>query len=252
MSLGGFLAIRNGELLDYCWREAIRSMLPICDQVVVSESESSDGTREALNAWALQEPKLRIVSYPWTNPRGDSSWWPTRIKIAREYLNTEFACYLDADEVFHEESYQEIIDAVKQGRTLLCNRLNFWRDPRTLIPRGHCCGSEVIRVGPQRCFFPSDYPDDRAIEIMSLGQPSKVQIHHYGFLRRRDAFFRKARTVLQIWCNSYDPRLEKAERFDGNWMTMPGINDWLDLVVPFTGTHPEVIRAWLIERGHVL
>lgn len=230
-TIGGFLAVRNGINLDYCFVEAINSMLPICDQIVVSESESTDGTRELLDDWAKREPKLKIVSYPWTDPVKDTSWWPSWLNHPRTHLTTDHAIYLDADEIFDPASYPRIRQAAEKGEALCCLRLNFWKDAQSLIPKGVCLGHEVIRIGPRHMFFPSDYSDPlgRDKEIVQIvKRDHAVRVFHYGFLRKRDAFFRKARVVQKIWMGDYDPRLEQAEKEGGNWMANKCVSDWVN------------------------
>src|SRR5258707_14401644 len=100
-TLGGFTMVRNGIALDYCFQEAIRSMLPICDQVVVSDCESTDDTRNVLEEMAKAEPKLKIVDYKWTDPRADAAWFPRWINDTRQRLETDYCTYTDADEVWH-------------------------------------------------------------------------------------------------------------------------------------------------------
>lgn len=250
MTLGGFIAIRNGFLLDYCWEIAAQSLLDCCDRIVICDSDSTDGTRQRIDEWAAKEPRITVTNFPWTDPKGDIWWWPNFLNAARQHLTTDWAIYLDADEILHADSYEEVRVAARDGKALKCHRFNFWRDERSLIPHGKCCGHEVIRVGPQRLWMPSDYPDPRAAEIQAMAQPSGVKIMHYGFLREKQAFFRKARTVLGIWANSYDERLERAEKFEGVWSTMPGVTGWENDLVPFTGTHPKLILPWLEARGY--
>lgn len=253
MSIGGFVCVRNAIALDYCVTEAIQSLLPICDQVCISESESTDGTREMLNVWASRESKLKIIDFPWTDPRGDITWYPTWINHARTGLTTDYGIYLDADEVLEPASYDRVRLAASRGESLICRRLNYWRDAQSLIPEGYCCGAEVIRAGPQRLFFPSDYADERATEIQNTAiRAHDVVFHHYGFLRHRDAFFRKARTVSRIWvgADQFDPRLQQAEREGGNWMANLCVSEWITKLKPYTGTHPHYIHSWLRERGY--
>lgn len=250
MTLGGFLCIRNGLKLDYCFVEAIKSMLPVCDQIVVSESCSNDGTRQVLEQWKTHEPKLKIVDFPWPDPKGDPSFYPMWLNSARRELETEWALYLDADELLHEADYMRILDAAKQRRTILAYRYNFWGDAQSLIPIGECCGTEVIRIGPAHLDFPSDYPTPESETISRLAVPQKnIGIYHYGFLREREAFFRKAKAVQRIWANDYDPRLEAADKAGGNWMRNPVTVGWTDRLNRFDGTHPELIKPWLEKRG---
>lgn len=250
-TLGASIPLRNGDDLDFCWKECILSVLPICQQVVVAESDSTDGTREALDEWAAREPKIRICHYPFTNPTGQNGYIHDWINYAREHLTTDYNIQLDADEVLDERSHGKILQRI-QGPpiSLTVRRYNFWRDHRTLIPFGHCCGSEVIRVAPASLWLPSDSPHPKGVQAMRLAKMNlDIEVFHYGFIRKREAFFKKERGLQKNLIGKYDPRLEEAELFDGNWMMMPGISDWIHKLQPYNGPHPKVAHEWLRERG---
>ncbi len=251
-TLGGNVCIRNGFRLDYPWREAVRSLLPVCDEVVICDCDSDDGTREHINNWAVAEPKITVVNFPWSNPINDNQWWPTWVNYARQHLSTEMHIQLDGDEILHEEDYKKIAKARDAKATLFCKRFNFWSDAQHLIPEGHCCGTKVLRIAPTNMPIPSDYPYEPAAATMKQAVDSDIRVYHYGFLRHREAFFLKAKEVQRIWVNSYDPRLEKAEKFEGDWMRMPGVTGWENDLVPYTGNHPKAIHQWLLEHGHQL
>lgn len=251
MTLGGNVCVRNGTDLDYCWQEAVNSLLPVCDEVVVCDGQSTDGTQELIRDWAAKEPKLNVCVWEWTDPVNDIWAWPNWINYARQHLKSDMHIQLDADEVLDDNSYDLVRKAASEGSCLRVKRLNFWRDSKHLIPKGHCCGYEVIRVGPSNLWMPSDYPDPRATELMSRAVHSEIRIMHYGFLRKRDAFFRKAHVVQKIWSGSYDPRLEAAEKYEGNWSDYPDLCDgWNQHLDNYEGSHPRVIHAWLKERGY--
>lgn len=248
MTLGGSICIRNGNELDYCFVQAIESLLPICDVVSVCDIESTDGTQELLREWCQRDSRIRLCVHPWTDPQGDPGWWPAVLNYARQHCPADYFIHLDADEVLHEDDYGLIKDAALRGAPKFCKRLNFWKDGYHLIPDGVCCGTEVLRMAPTNCPIPSDYPYGPAEPTQKVAQPSDIRIFHYGFLRAPQAFFRKARVVEKIWVNDYDRRLEAAEKFEGNWMEMPGVTGWENGLVKYDGTHPKVIHDWLKER----
>lgn len=253
-TLGGFIGIRNGISLDYCWELAAQSLLGVCDEVVICDSDSDDGTRQAIDQWAAKEPRITVCNFPWTDPKGDALFWVRWLNYARQHLKMKdgWCVYVDADEILHENSYAKIRQASEEGRTLMVHRLNFWGDAKHLIPHHECCGFEVIRVGSQYVSFPSDSPTPESGEIEALAvRDLSIEIMHYGFLRRRTAFFKKAREVSRIWVgeNQFDPRLEHAEQFAGNWSSDPSIADWVDRLIPFEGTHPKIAWQWLRDRG---
>jgi glycosyltransferase involved in cell wall biosynthesis len=252
MTLAGILCVRNGTELDYCWKEAAMSLLGVCDELVLCDSDSTDDTRNLMDDWAARNPKITLCNFPWTDPERTNRWWPDFLNYARQHAKSEAVFFLDADEVLHEHSYAEVRERINRSEAFFVHRHNFWRDSRSLIPEGVCCGTKVLRGGPKNFWYPSDYPDPdgRDNEILARAVQSNVQIMHYGFLRKREAFFKKARTVQKIWVGSYDPRLEAAEKFDGPWATMPGVTGWEDKLQAFTGTHPEIAKYWLRERGY--
>lgn len=250
MTLAGILCIRNGDRLDYCWREAGQSLLGVCDELVICDCDSDDGTRQAMDEWAAREPRITLCNFPWTNPVATNKWWPEFQNYARQHAKSEWIIGLDADEILHENSYERVRDAANNREVLRCYRYNFWRDAQHLIPIGVCLGHEVVRVCGSNMPIPSDYPIPEAEETCAKAVMSKVQIMHYGFLRKREAFFRKAREVHRIWHGSFDPRLEAAEKSEGNWMTHEGVSGWENQLDDFKGTHPAVIHQWLKDRNY--
>ena len=62
MKVSGFTFIRNARKFDYPIEEAIQSILPLCDEVVVAVGNSEDDTREMVAALG---PKIRIIDTQW-------------------------------------------------------------------------------------------------------------------------------------------------------------------------------------------
>jgi glycosyltransferase involved in cell wall biosynthesis len=249
-TLAGLVCCRNVISLDYCFEEAIKSLLGVCDEVLVCDCDSEDTTRYFIDEWSKREPKLTIANYPWPNPIADTQFYPVWINYARQHAKSQMILHLDADEIVHEDDYELIRKAADAGSTLFLKRYNFWRDAQHLIPEGHCCGTKVLRIAPANMPIPSDYPWEPAAATMKQAIDSQIRVYHYGFLRRRDAFFKKARVVQQIWAGSFDPRLEAAEAAGGNWMEHEGVVPWKDDLVSFTGTHPEAAKQWLKDRNY--
>ena len=44
MQVSGFSFIRNGTLLGYPYLESLRSLLPLCDEVIVAVGQGQDDT----------------------------------------------------------------------------------------------------------------------------------------------------------------------------------------------------------------
>jgi len=251
MKISGYSCIRNNFSLDYCIQQTIESLLPVCNEVVISESESTDGTREFLDEWTKREPKLRIVNYKWPNPWRDVKWWTTWINEARQHLQYPTQIFLDADEVLSPEGYAGIREAAKLGQARWFRRLNFWKDPYHLVASGTVCADQCVRLGPTDMWMPSDepHPDGEPPIILKAGWPPSAtpnfNIFHYGFLRKERAMIDKCRIVGGAFFGTMDARLEKAE--------LQG-TPWLNEVCPekplqdFLGDHPEIAKQWLRGR----
>lgn len=251
-TLGGAVCIRNGDLLDFCWREAVNSLLPVCDEVCLCVGTGNeDYTEDHARLWAAKEPKINLCMYPWPEPKGDSDFWVNWLNYAREHLRSDWHLQLDADEVLHEDSYEEIREFIQQKRkSAIFTRWNFWKDHRHLIPEGHCCGKHVIRLAPATLWMASDGYHEKGQDVVSICTATQCQIFHYGFIRRRDAFFNKERRLQGYFFNTYDERLERAEKHEGNWMEMPEVTGWEDQLVEYHGSHPQAAHEWLKSRGY--
>lgn len=251
--LSGFVMTRNCRRLDYCYELAIESLLPVCDEVLVCDSDSDDGTREELDLWAMNELKLRVINRPWPNPVGDTHFLVRWINHAREHLKYSMQLNLEADEVIPPSAYPAIRQAVDNRECRTFHRLNFWRDSEHLAPDGTYCGTTVGRLGNQELWMSSDAPDphgpqDLVSRAILAGQDPRLQIFHYGALRKPEAFVKKSWVMQTAIFNTMDERLKTAEKTGVHWETLCDFGG-LPLI-PFRGAHPKVAEGWLRERGY--
>lgn len=252
--LSGFTVCKNAISLDYSIRECIQSMLAVCDEVVVGEMGSTDGTMTFLMDWAAHEPKLRIaIINDWTTARGDRKWFVEALNQTREQLKYSHMLQLDADEVLGDDptTHDLIKQAVERNDAFAFDRLNFARDAGHLIPEGECCGKYVVRIGPSHLWLPSDEPHVRGeVHLLDMAhiQPA-AKIFHLGFVRRPEAFFAKAKVVLGAFFDNYDPRLEEAQAKGVD--PLSGF-EWWNRLVPYSGYYPKAVRQWMEDRGYIV
>jgi hypothetical protein len=96
--------------------------------------------------------------------------------------------------------------------------------------------------------MPSDeprYEGEPEIRQRATRDP-RLKFFHYGFIRRTAAFYAKSKVMQPALCNSYDERLERAERENISWFDTTEVGELL----PFDGAHPPVMKRWLEERGY--
>jgi glycosyltransferase involved in cell wall biosynthesis len=252
--ISGFTVCRNAIELDYCVELAIQSMLPVCDEVVVCDSDSTDGTTEMLHAMAASEPRLRIINRPWKEPVARVSWLIEWMQDVQQSLRCPNQLYLDADEVLDPGAYGALVAAPK-GRCFWFHRLNYWRDVRHVCPHGHTCSHQVARYGPTALPMHSDEIHDGVqfplpepvMRLRAVREPS-LYIHHFGFLRKREALFAKCKVVLKAFFGGYDDRLVEAEK-DASRPWQDYCLHSVPLIAREGPEPPAFAREWLRERG---
>lgn len=253
MKISGYVCIRNNRILDYCVSEAVRSLIPVCDEVVISVAESDDDTRDTAESLAREDSRVRVIEYPWDNPVRRITFWTDWLNHTRERLLHPMQLTLDADEVLCPSSYDTIRKAAEAGECRWVHRLNFWGDTRHLAPHGRVCGEQVVRLAPTSMWMCSDepHPEGEAEIRLKAGWPPcatpEMRIFHYGFLRRNSAFFAKVRVVNGAFFGSYDDRLQRAEDEGVHWSTYCDFD--IPILEHLERDHPPVAHQWLRDRG---
>ena len=70
VKISGFTIVRNAIKLDFPVEPSIRSILPICDEVVVNVGRSEDDTLALIQS--IGDPKIRIIETEWDMSGGNS------------------------------------------------------------------------------------------------------------------------------------------------------------------------------------
>lgn len=249
--IGGYVCVRNGDVLDYCWREAVASLLPVCDEVIICDSDSTDGTTAIACEWASREPKIRVANWPWPNPERTLHWWTDWLNFGRMLIRHPVQITLDADEVLDPSSHDEVLRIARLGAAAWCTRLNYWRDAQHIAPVGTVCAERVARIGPTQYWMTSDGPDFGVhpnIRDHAIFPTSPILIHHYGFLRRTDAFLRKSEVVQRAFFGETDERIRKNQKDLGDWKR----GDYFDgkPLIRAIHPHPKSMTKWLRSRGY--
>jgi len=253
MRLIGLVLTRCHLTLDYMPVEAACSLSPTCDEVVIVDMESDDGSWEELNQQFAGQACFTLKQQPWDKPHNDPGWWVRALNRARESLDQHaWLLQLDADEILGPESFDGVHLALDSGTPGLFRRFTFWRDPCHLVPYNRCCGEMVARLGPTNLYLPSDEPTPaRHPNIRDYAEAfSGLHIYHYGMIRDPQAFVRKSKVVQNCFFGSVDQRIETAQKENAKWHDADFF-DGLPLR-DFVGKHPNIVRKWLLERGHSL
>ena len=135
-TLSGYTTTLNCIENGYPWEQSIKSMLAFCDEVVVLDGGSTDGTWDALKSLSETVEGGRLIVKQnvrnWDHPRfavfdGDQK------AEARKLCSSEYCWQQDADEVVHEDDCKNIIDLLRnfpQGVDLISLPvIEYWGGP---------------------------------------------------------------------------------------------------------------------------
>ena len=106
--LSCFMVIRNGIDLGYPFIEAISSALPLCDEMLVSDGTSTDGTYEALIKFFKNKNKVKIFRDEWDNSSMKGSAIRNALNKVRNRCAGDYIFEVDANEIIPPEDYEFI------------------------------------------------------------------------------------------------------------------------------------------------
>ena len=205
MKVSGFSFVRNGVAFDYPFLESIRSLLPLCDEFIIAVGQSDDATCASIES--LQSSKIVIIPTVWDDSlRSGGAILAQQTNIALERVTGDWAVYLQADEVLHEDDLPEIRNAMHEHL----------RNPRVeglLFSYNHFYGSYEY-VGSSRRWYRNEIRVVRpGLGVRSWGdaqgfrvgtrklnvRPVEASIYHYGWVRPPQVQQVRQRSFHRLW-----------------------------------------------------
>lgn len=245
MKVSGFSFIRNAQKFDYPIAEALQSILPLCDEVVVAVGHSEDDTRALV---AGLNPKIRIIDTVWDDSLRDGG------RVLAEETNkaldavnpdSEWAFYIQGDEVIHEQ-YLPIIQAAMERwkddedvEGLLFNYRHFYGSYDYVANSPYWYRREVRIVRPDKAI--RSYRDAQGFR--KNGQklwvkPVDAYVHHYGWVKDPRDQQAKQKEFHKLW-HTDSAASEKAGNRDA--FDYSGVKS----LTPYSESHPAVMEARL-------
>lgn len=250
MLVSGFTFIRNAVKYDYPIKEAILSILPLCDEVVVALGNSDDNTRELLES--IGSDKIKIFDSVWDDSLREGGRVlaeETNKAFDRISSDSDWAFYIQGDEVFHEDGIQAVREAM----------IKYKDQPSVeglLFGYRHFYGSYDY-IGDSRRWYRKEIRvvrNDKSIRSYKDAQgfrkegrklqvkPVNAWIHHYGWVKPPAAMQAKQESFHKLWHSDewVAKNVARAEEFDYSQ---------IDSLARFIGTHPEVIRERIAKQN---
>ena len=246
MQVSGFTFLRNGQKLGYPFIASIRSVLPLVDEFVIALGPCDDDTEKMLRD--LGEPKIRIVPTQWNEClRSDYSVkgfvFGQQKSIALFNCTGDWAFYLEADEVLHENDLPKIRAAMEKHlnnervEALAFDYLHFYGNKNTIAWSPGWYRSEVRII---RNTIPAWSSESLFFNVVVGHKKSRhpraahtgATIFHYGWVRSEAQMNLKSASVLKFWNNRALETVDYS-KIDAGVLKL------------FTGKHPRVIQDWL-------
>ncbi len=249
MKISGFTFVRNAEAFGYPVQASIRSILPLVDEFVVALGPCSDNTEALVRA--IDDPKIRIIPTHWNeHVRSDTGVkgyvYGQQKTIALFNCTGDWAFYLEADEVLHEDDLPTIRSCLErhlhneQVEAIVFDYLHFYGNRHTLAssPAWYRQAARVIRNtipawAPKGLFF-SVLDSPRKGRYPRAVPCDGARIFHYGWVRSEEQILKKHQLIKALFGNKPEKEIDLGE-------VDPKI------LKPFPGRHPATVLDWLPE-----
>lgn len=248
MKISGFTFIRNATIYGYPIVEAIKSVLPLCDEFVVAVGSSTDNTLDLINS--IGSDKIRIIHTVWDDnlrKGGRVLAVETDKALAAISPDSDWAFYIQGDEVLHEK----YLDVVRQA---MHNNLDDKNIDGLLFKYLHFYGSYQY-VGDSRRWYRREirvirttgdvfsYCDAQGFRKKGNNKLTvkliDAYIYHYGWVKPIEQQRAKFGYFYRFWNN--DDGMKKVSE-EAKTLSY---EQHIDSLSEFTGTHPAVMKSYI-------
>jgi hypothetical protein len=239
----GFSFIKDAVKFDYPIKEALLSILPLCDEVFVAVGKSTDSTRQLV---ASISSKITIIDTVWDeNLRSGGAVLATETNKAIQAIpkHYDWCIYIQGDELLHENDYDTILKAMHASHQnpkiegLLFKYRHFYGSYDYIATSGRWYKHEIRIIKNNINVF--SYGDAMGFRI----RPNKkldvksidAHVYHYGWVKHPKHQQDKQKEFHKWWTTDQELNQKvdiSINAFDYNQI------DKLEL---FKGTHPSVI-----------
>lgn len=246
MKVSGFTIVRNAIELDFPVVESIRSVLPLCEEVVVNVGRSTDATLDLVRG--IDDPRIRIVETEWNFAAGGTVLRDETLRAMRACRHP-WGIYIQADEVLHEQGAEAFAatlaraDADARVSGVVVRYRHFFGDPDTEAVNRRWYRREVraVRLDPDRQVLP--FRDAQGFRVGDECRRvpallADTEMFHYGWIRSAAALRGRAAVDRSLYPDREDYSHDRA------------VLRWFPGLRPFRGTHPAVAAGWIERHRH--
>ena len=251
MFISGFTIVRNALKFDYPATEAIRSLLPLCDEVVVAVGNSDDDTLNLIRN--IGSPKIKIIETVWDDTMREGGR-VLALETDKAYAaiseKADWCFYIQADEVIHEKDYDNIRRSMQQWKDhpevegLLFDYIHFYGSYDFIGNSRRWYRNEIriVRHLPEiRSYRDAQgfrKVNNEKLQVKKCG----ATVHHYGWVKPPEKQQAKQESFHKMWHDDswMEKNIPKTGAFDYSA---------IDSLAKFTGTHPQVMQQRIREKN---
>ena len=244
MKVSGFTFVRNAIKYDYPVAEAIQSILPLCDEVIVAVGDSEDDTLQLIQS--IPSDKIKIIHTVWDDSltEGGRILAVETDKAFKAIApDSDWAFYIQGDEILHEKYIENVRQAMERFKDdrhvdgLLFNYKHFYGsyDYVGESYRWYRREIRVIKNNPDVFSYRDAQgfrkkPNDK-LQVKHID----ASIYHYGWVREPKAMQGKQLSFNKFYHSDswIERHVAKVEEFDYSR---------IDSLSKFDQTHPSVMR----------
>jgi hypothetical protein len=252
MKISGFTIVRNAVLYDYPIVEAIMSILPVVDEMIVLVGKSEDNTEELIRS--IQSEKLKIHHSVWDeNLKKGGVVLAIETDKAFQLISEEsdWAFYIQADEVIHEKYHDTIRKTAlsfkddKQVEGLLFNYLHFYGTYDYVADSRKWYHKEVriIRNDKGIRAYRDAQGFRRGVKKINV-KPVDATVYHYGWVKNPRKMKEKLKKIQELWLDTIDDPANIARR-SGEIFDFSEF----DSLKHFESEHPAVMKKRIEEKN---
>ena len=250
MKIAGFTIIKNAVVNDFPIVEAIKSILPVVDEMIVLIGDSTDETIALIES--IGDPKIKIHHSIWDkNLRKGGAVLADETNKAFQLISDQYtwAFYIQGDEVIHEKYHPSIRAACEQYafdsevQGLLFTYKHFYGTYDYVGDSRKWYAHEIRIIRNNKII--SAYRDAQGFRIGKSKLPvARVDatVYHYGWVKSPEQMRKKQKESSVFWND--DDQMEKIK-------SSPDYYDFsgFDSLEKFTGTHPKVMLDRILRKN---
>ncbi len=243
MFVSGFTIARNVVKADYPINEAILSILPLCDEVIVAVGKSEDSTLEYIKT--IDSDKIKIIETVWDDSLREGGRVladETNKALKAVNPNANWCIYIQADECLHEKDYVHLRQMMQLYKSddnidgLLFNYNHFYGTYDYLADSRAWYKREVRIIKNKPEIF--SYKDAQGFrkhnnQKLSVAQ-TQASVYHYGWVKHPKLQLEKLKQARKLWHSDDFLEKEYKDELEFDFSS-------IDSLKRFEGIHPQIM-----------